>query len=75
MPCSGCSTLYGVNPNLKKSLTHLHDFQLLVLLSWFIEIIFRLYQQNKSSEYKGKFGQASNHWKRVLEAAKFAYAN
>ena len=31
-----------------------------------------LYQQTKSSEYKVKFGQASNHW--VLEGAKFAYA-
>ena len=34
-----------------------------------------LYQQNKSSESKGKFRQASNRCKRVLEAAKFAYAN
>ena len=30
----------------------------------------RLYQQNKSSESKVKFRQASNHCKRVLEAAK-----
>ena len=36
---------------------------------------FRLYQQNKSSESKGKFRQASNCCKRVLEAAKLAYAN
>ena len=35
---------------------------------------FRLYQQNKSSESKVKFRQASNFYKRVLEAAKFAYA-
>ena len=35
---------------------------------------FRLYQQNKSSESKVKFRQASNSWKRVLEAAKLAYA-
>ena len=35
---------------------------------------FRLYQQNKSSESKLKFRQASNHCKRVLEAAKLAYA-
>ena len=35
---------------------------------------FRLYQQNKSSESKVKFRQASNHCKRVLEAAKLAYA-
>ena len=35
---------------------------------------FRFYQQNKSSESKVKFRQASNRCKRVLEAAKFAYA-
>ena len=35
---------------------------------------FRLYQQNKSYESKVKFRQASNLWKRVLEAAKLAYA-
>ena len=35
---------------------------------------FRLNQQNKSSESKVKFRQASNHCKRVLEAAKLAYA-
>ena len=34
---------------------------------------FRLYQKDKSS--KEEFGQASNHSKRVLEAAKLAYAN
>ena len=36
---------------------------------------FGLYQQNKSSESKVKFRQASNRCKRVLEAAKPAYAN
>ena len=36
---------------------------------------FRLYQQNKSSESKVKFRQASNRYKRILEAAKLAYAN
>ena len=36
---------------------------------------FHLYQQNKSSESKVKFRQASNCCKRVLEAAKLAYAN
>ena len=36
---------------------------------------FRLYQQNKSSESKVKFRQASNHCKRVHEAAKLAYTN
>ena len=35
---------------------------------------FCLYQQNKTSESKAKFRQASNHCKRVLEAAKLAYA-
>ena len=36
---------------------------------------FHLYQNDKSSESKVKFRQASNHCKRVLEAAKLAYAN
>ena len=36
---------------------------------------FCLCQQNKSSESNLKFRQASNHWKKVLEAAKLAYAN
>ena len=35
---------------------------------------FHLYQQNKSSESKVKFRQASDRCKRVLEAAKLAYA-
>ena len=35
---------------------------------------FCLYQQNKSSKSKVKSRQASNHCKRVLEAAKLAYA-
>ena len=33
-----------------------------------------MYQQNKSSESKVKFRQASNHCKKVLEAVKLAYA-
>ena len=52
-------------------ITHLHGFQLLVHRNYF----FRLYQQNKSSESKVKFRQASNRCKNVLEAAKLAYAN
>ena len=36
---------------------------------------FRLYQREKSSDSKVKFRQASNHCKRVLEAAILAYAN
>ena len=35
----------------------------------------RLYQQNKSSESKVKFRQASNCCKKVLEAFKLVYAN
>ena len=34
-----------------------------------------MYQKDKSSESKIKFRQASNHCKRVLEAAKLAYAS
>ena len=34
-----------------------------------------MYQQNKSSESKVNFRQASNRWKKILEAAKLAYAN
>ena len=36
---------------------------------------FCLYQKYQSSKSKAKFRQASNHCKRVLEAAKLAYAN
>ena len=36
---------------------------------------FRLYQKDKSSDFKVKFRQASNCCKRVLEAAKLPYAN
>ena len=41
--------------------------------SW--KSLFCLYQQDKSSESKVKLRQASNHCKRVVEAAKLAYAN
>ena len=34
-----------------------------------------MYQKDKSSNSKVKFRQANNHCKRVLEAAKLAYAN
>ena len=34
-----------------------------------------MYQKDKFSDSKVKFRQASNHCKRVLEAAKLAYAN
>ena len=36
---------------------------------------FRLHQKNKYFASKVKFSQASNHCKRVLEAAKLANAN
>ena len=36
---------------------------------------FRFYQKEKSSVSKVKFRQASNHCKRVVEAAKLAYVN
>ena len=36
---------------------------------------FHLYQREKSSDSKVTFRQASNHCKRVLEAAKLTYAN
>ena len=61
---------------IRSSLTHLDGFELHVLLPQFIEFtFFDFYQQNKSSESKVKFIQASNCCKRVLKAAKLAYAN
>ena len=62
--------------NNRSVLAHLNGFQLLVLLliahrNYF----FCLYQQNKSSESKVKFRQASNLDKIVLAAGKLAYAN
>ena len=47
----------------------------LVLKSCHRNHFFCLYQQNKSSESKVKFGQASNSCKMVPRAAKLAYAN
>ena len=55
--------------SIRSSLTHLNGFQQLV---W-NHFSFHLYQQNKSSESKAKFRQASNHCRKVLEAAKLAY--
>ena len=40
----------------------------------FVCLFVCLYQQNKSSESKVNFRQASNCCKRVIEVAKFAYA-
>ena len=62
--------------NIRSSVTHLHNYQLLVLLPYLIEItFFYLYQQNQSFETEVKFRQASNCCKRGLEAAKLANAN
>ena len=47
--------------SIRSSLTHLHGY--------------RLYQWNKSFYSKVKFRQVSNRCKRVLQAAKLAYAN
>ena len=61
---------------IRSSLTHVHGFQLLVLLPEFIEnTFFCFYQQNKLWESKVKFRQAINCCKRVLKVAKIAYAN
>ena len=38
-------------------------------------LFFRLYQNDKSSDSKVKFREASNRCKRVLEDAKLAYVN
>ena len=54
------------------------------LSSWFFtygagiypcNYFFGLFQQNVSSVREGKFRQAGNHYKMVLEAPKLAYAN
>ena len=62
--------------NIRSNLTHLHGFQLLVLLPYFIKItFFCLYQKDKSSDSKVKFRHSGNGCKRVLEAGKLACAN
>ena len=70
---SGCNWCIYI-ANTSWSLTHLHGFQLLLLLWLCIIYFFCLYQQNKS-ELNVKSRQASNHCKSVLEAAKLAYVN
>ena len=58
------------------NLTHLHGFQLLVVAAIVHRnYFFCFYKKDKSSDSKVKFRQASNRCKRVLEAAKLAYAN
>ena len=49
--------------------------QLFALLASSYKWPFCLYQHNKYSESKVKFIQVSDHYKRVLEPAKVAYAN
>ena len=60
--------------NVRSRLSHLYNFRLLVSPACAATIVHRN-QQNKSSETKVKFRQASNHCKRVLEADKLIYAN
>ena len=57
--------------SIRSNLTHLHACAAAIVHR---NHFFRLYQQNKSTESKVKFRQASNRCKRVLEAAKLAYA-
>ena len=64
--------MYKSLKSIRSSLTHLHDFQLLVLLPI---TFFCVYQKDKSSESKVKFRQTSNCCKRFLEDAKLACAN
>ena len=61
--------------SIRSKLTHLHGLAACAAAIVYRNNFFRLYQQNKFSEYKGNFRQASNHCKRVLEAAKLAFAN
>ena len=58
--------------NTRSYLTHLYDFQLLLLLPSLIEIIFLVCTNRINLLH---FRQASNHCKRALEAAKLPYAN
>ena len=60
--------------NIMSSLTHLHAFQLLVLLPQFKEIIFSACTKRINLLIL-KFRQAINHCFKVLQAVKLAYAN
>ena len=61
---------------VRSSPTHLHGFSCWCCYhSLQKSHFFCLDQQNKSFESKGRFRQASNCYKMVLEAAKLAYAN
>ena len=59
--------------SIRSNLTHLHGFQQLMLLPWFIEITFFVCK-NRINLLNLKFRHASNHWKGVLEAVKLSYA-
>ena len=62
--------------SIRSNLINLHGFSTACAATIVhINHFFRLYQKDKSSESKFKFRQASNRCKRVLEAAKIAYAN
>ena len=58
--------------SIRSSLTHLHAYAAAIVHR---NHFLCLSQQNKSSKSKVKFRQSSNCCKRVLEAAKLAYAN
>ena len=64
-----------LNVSISSILINLHGFQLLVMLPVHRNHFFPLYKQNKPSEPKLKFRQASNRWKKVLEVSKPAYNN
>ena len=60
------SLIVGIRSNF----THHHSFQLLFIV--YRNNFLRLHKQNKSSDSKVKFRQASNRCKKVLEVAKLA---
>ena len=62
--------------SIRSSLTHLHVFSAACAAAVVHRNhFFRLCQKDKFSDSKIKFRQASNRCKRVLEAAKLAYAS
>ena len=66
----GMECMYiNVTVSIRSNLAHLHGFQLLVLLPWFVEITFFV-NTNRINLLNLKFKQANNRCKRVFEAAK-----
>ena len=55
--------------------SYLHEFQLLVLLPYLMEMTYFLCTNRINLVSKGKFRQTSDRCKRVLEATKLNYAN